>query len=118
MCEYLIDDYFFFNDTATTEIYTLSLHDALPICVHERGGPQHGPGERGHAALWDGADLRPRPGAVLLARRRAAHHPRGDGDAPDRLRRVPDHRAQRPLSAARRQLMTRPPITRMTSPVM
>src|ERR1039458_10906460 len=24
--------YFFFNDTATTEIYTLSLHDALPIC--------------------------------------------------------------------------------------
>src|SRR5215204_7816938 len=23
---------FFFNDTATTEIYTLSLHDALPIC--------------------------------------------------------------------------------------
>ena len=23
--------YFFFNDTATTEIYTLSLHDALPI---------------------------------------------------------------------------------------
>src|SRR2546430_12589404 len=25
---------FFFNDTATTEIYTLSLHDALPICWH------------------------------------------------------------------------------------
>src|ERR1035438_10623294 len=24
---------FFFNDTATTEIYTLSLHDALPICM-------------------------------------------------------------------------------------
>src|SRR2546430_3370909 len=29
MCEYCI--FFFFNDTATTEIYTLSLHDALPI---------------------------------------------------------------------------------------
>src|SRR3989441_13048366 len=38
---------FFFNDTATTEIYTLSLHDALPICqitgsaaegVHELAG--------------------------------------------------------------------------------
>src|SRR3712207_7946884 len=28
MCEFLC---FFFNDTATTEIYTLSLHDALPI---------------------------------------------------------------------------------------
>src|SRR5215207_11735866 len=27
---------FFFNDTATTEIYTLSLHDALPISATER----------------------------------------------------------------------------------
>src|SRR2546430_7133997 len=27
------DTLFFFNDTATTEIYTLSLHDALPICA-------------------------------------------------------------------------------------
>src|SRR5260370_28726176 len=27
---------FFFNDTATTEIYTLSLHDALPISIAER----------------------------------------------------------------------------------
>src|SRR5256885_10832271 len=26
--------FFFFNDTATTEIYTLSLHDALPIFIH------------------------------------------------------------------------------------
>src|SRR2546430_5278153 len=26
--------FFFFNDTATTEIYTLSLHDALPISAH------------------------------------------------------------------------------------
>src|SRR2546430_13247017 len=30
--------FFFFNDTATTEIYTLSLHDALPICPLEAGG--------------------------------------------------------------------------------
>src|SRR2546427_11443769 len=30
--------FFFFNDTATTEIYTLSLHDALPIYPHPRGG--------------------------------------------------------------------------------
>src|SRR2546422_1339434 len=29
--------FFFFNDTATTEIYTLSLHDALPIFVDESG---------------------------------------------------------------------------------
>src|SRR2546430_13425698 len=27
-----LSSFFFFNDTATTEIYTLSLHDALPIC--------------------------------------------------------------------------------------
>ena len=29
----LVFVFFFFNDTATTEIYTLSLHDALPISV-------------------------------------------------------------------------------------
>src|SRR5258708_37254296 len=32
MCVYMSKLFFFFNDTATTEIYTLSLHDALPIC--------------------------------------------------------------------------------------
>src|SRR5438309_3271267 len=37
---------FFFNDTATTEIYTLSLHDALPISAYHRNG-------------WDGADREP-----------------------------------------------------------
>src|SRR6478736_8339086 len=31
--------FFFFNDTATTEIYTLSLHDALPICAALRTKP-------------------------------------------------------------------------------
>src|SRR2546429_1219489 len=31
--------FFFFNDTATTEIYTLSLHDALPICPGRNGAP-------------------------------------------------------------------------------
>src|SRR5256885_10499423 len=41
--------FFFFNDTATTEIYTLSLHDALPISL-ERGGA-HGFGVDGDAAL-------------------------------------------------------------------
>src|SRR2546427_9181206 len=30
--------FFFFNDTATTEIYTLSLHDALPISCHTFSG--------------------------------------------------------------------------------
>src|ERR671925_605183 len=31
--------FFFFNDTATTEIYTLSLHDALPISIARHGAP-------------------------------------------------------------------------------
>src|SRR2546422_9808060 len=31
-----ISFFFFFNDTATTEIYTLSLHDALPISIRPR----------------------------------------------------------------------------------
>src|SRR2546425_4892546 len=48
--------FFFFNDTATTEIYTLSLHDALPIselrCDQKRRGDRTGraprrPGQRG-----------------------------------------------------------------------
>src|SRR3712207_3309201 len=33
--------FFFFNDTATTEIYTLSLHDALPICRRTDLDPLH-----------------------------------------------------------------------------
>src|SRR2546430_12387145 len=46
--------FFFFNDTATTEIYTLSLHDALPISrqPHHDGAPRQrtrrrGPGRGG-----------------------------------------------------------------------
>src|SRR5260221_7008676 len=35
--------FFFFNDTATTEIYTLSLHDALPISANERWQMPRGP---------------------------------------------------------------------------
>src|SRR5215510_10276065 len=36
--------FFFFNDTATTEIYTLSLHDALPICAGRRRADDDGRG--------------------------------------------------------------------------
>src|SRR3712207_8357948 len=48
---------FFFNDTATTEIYTLSLHDALPI--YEAGGGL-GPGGGGR----EGADDAGTEGAI------------------------------------------------------
>src|SRR5256885_9146296 len=33
LSSYVLSLFFFFNDTATTEIYTLSLHDALPISL-------------------------------------------------------------------------------------
>src|SRR3712207_6984955 len=62
---------FFFNDTATTEIYTLSLHDALPICdgvqdwhLHRPERPRdHGHDGRPRAAGPRGGRLRGgRPG--------------------------------------------------------
>src|SRR2546427_12281512 len=40
--------FFFFNDTATTEIYTLSLHDALPICRSRAWVPCTGKRGNGH----------------------------------------------------------------------
>src|SRR2546422_7264210 len=43
--------FFFFNDTATTEIYTLSLHDALPISVHARGTSGFGFERKMHALM-------------------------------------------------------------------
>src|SRR3712207_7808465 len=43
--------FFFFNDTATTEIYTLSLHDALPICAQRaRAAPGRGVRVRGRGS--------------------------------------------------------------------
>src|SRR2546422_10321195 len=47
--------FFFFNDTATTEIYTLSLHDALPIF------PRHGRGGERAAGRRDRLGDGPRP---------------------------------------------------------
>src|SRR2546429_7294521 len=45
--------FFFFNDTATTEIYTLSLHDALPIYL-PRSGRYGGEGRRARCRLDSG----------------------------------------------------------------
>src|SRR3712207_8920175 len=57
--------FFFFNDTATTEIYTLSLHDALPIFLLEPSGDRalgdalaqggHGDGGRHRGGAPSGA---------------------------------------------------------------
>src|SRR5258708_36390138 len=43
--------FFFFNDTATTEIYTLSLHDALPIC-RVGAGAEACAGRSGRSVGW------------------------------------------------------------------
>src|SRR5438876_10859078 len=48
--------FFFFNDTATAEIYTLSLHDALPISASEAWEPKQGKLKR--PAEWIVAALR------------------------------------------------------------
>src|SRR2546430_9573401 len=57
--------FFFFNDTATTEIYTLSLHDALPILQRNRGADRDGSRDR--------RDL-VGPGESLGPRRRSEEH--------------------------------------------
>src|SRR2546427_6241590 len=49
--------FFFFNDTATTEIYTLSLHDALPI-YRLAADAGFKPGDKVDAALSEATDTR------------------------------------------------------------
>src|SRR5256885_10061831 len=46
--------FFFFNDTATTEIYTLSLHDALPICALRLSGQADPSGSCVVSETWAG----------------------------------------------------------------
>src|SRR3712207_6942011 len=60
---------FFFNDTATTEIYTLSLHDALPIS-RRRTGRATRPGN-GRRTPCPGT---PRPPAAGTGGRRSEEH--------------------------------------------
>src|SRR3712207_7281480 len=71
---------FFFNDTATPEIYTLSLHDALPICTagpsaarrQARAADPSAPDHRTpHGAVQDA-------GASLLCYRRGRHERRSE----------------------------------------
>src|SRR2546425_8917551 len=60
---------FFFNDTATTEIYTLSLHDALPI---SDGRPSQPPGP--HCSQATGPGHRAVPARLSAARCRSEEH--------------------------------------------
>src|SRR5687767_15257279 len=59
---------FFFNDTATTEIYTLSLHDALPICYWSPGRCRTAP-RRSCRSI-----ARPRRAPVVCSRCRSEEH--------------------------------------------
>src|SRR2546422_11141363 len=62
-------DFFFFNDTATTEIYTLSLHDALPIFSRRARSADTAAGDD-HRPLG-GLERRERRAHVLRLRLRA-----------------------------------------------
>src|SRR2546430_9150566 len=77
--------FFFFNDTATTEIYTLSLHDALPI---SRSRDARDTGRRASLRILERLGCRRRegvrlPGRVVQSDRRARG---GAGRAPRRRR--------------------------------
>src|SRR3989475_13048088 len=62
--------FFFFNDTATTEIYTLSLHDALPIWRRPRWRTRRGEPWCGSSGrTWRGGNVLPR----FLQRRSEEH---------------------------------------------
>src|SRR2546426_8401477 len=70
--------FFFFNDTATTEIYTLSLHDALPISLRRARRARR-------SRARDARGLRVRPPPRLPGRAARLARPRGrlsqrDGD--------------------------------------
>src|SRR3712207_8351097 len=65
--------FFFFNDTATTEIYTLSLHDALPIWPRRRGDAlRRGDRRRGGGRPDRHQHGLPRPEGLQDRRRRGA----------------------------------------------
>src|SRR3712207_9357374 len=72
--------FFFFNDTATTEIYTLSLHDALPISSSSRGPPLADPVGHCNRRRQAGAFSRFAPTQIgyLYGARGTAEHERGE----------------------------------------
>src|SRR5260221_14171169 len=100
--------FFFFNDTATTEIYTLSLHDALPISDDAGAGarPARGGGPRCAdrrarvRGAVRGAEDRAHLGARRRRRRGGGARARGDARQ-GRLVRAPLTRAHRRRARAR-----------------
>src|SRR6266542_1055399 len=94
--------FFFFNDTATTEIYTLSLHDALPIYVDDlrARGPAHGqpgPGRGNVVAVDDHGGVRHRRGAGAVDQGRSGQDADHRSVLPPGFRGLAHHStAQRP----------------------
>src|SRR2546429_3657941 len=78
--------FFFFNDTATTEIYTLSLHDALPILCH---------GDESWASRRPAQRIDP-PGQVVV--RVLAQH--GQHHVPALARKLPQDRKSTRLNSS------------------
>src|SRR5579883_3150214 len=77
-CFLFFFDFFFFNDTATTEIYTLSLHDALPISwwrIRRTRAPSRNELAAHPARLPRGRDAADRGRGA-----RRGHHPRARGE--------------------------------------
>src|SRR4030081_4074054 len=92
--------FFFFNDTATTEIYTLSLHDALPIYRHRVP-------RAAHRDLLRGRQPAPRARVEAVRDRQASRRQGVDpwrARIEDQFHRAPraDRPAHRPLREARR----------------
>ena len=67
--------FFFFNDTATTEIYTLSLHDALPICIILRGPYTHFRTRRLRTKVLISTVMSRRPSRMAFEGKEMSHEP-------------------------------------------
>src|SRR5688572_32416443 len=106
---------FFFNDTATPEIYTLSLHDALPICrgaaaagalSHDQAGQCPGrQGLRRHRSEEHTSELQSQSNLVcrlLLEKKKGSMtHPQRNASGSARL---PSHRPRQTARSPRRYL--------------
>src|SRR3712207_9274953 len=81
--------FFFFNDTATTEIYTLSLHDALPIYPQSARADRRAPPRGARRARARAGDRNAR-----RAKRGAGRHGRGHAGRAARRWRSEEHTSE------------------------
>src|SRR5258708_18457778 len=105
----MISFFFFFNDTATTEIYTLSLHDALPIfLVAWNGSAQAARAVNDALPFLQGAE---RVVVVTVNQVRSEEHT-SELQSPDHLvcrlllekKKIGQHKKGRPMSTGKRSM--------------